>query len=257
MKKSEAKRPWLPQTMHRELTSLQGALSSLSTYSHGPQDVSIRLQESSLWRNYLAAWNHRAIAASPSNQAAASSADIVKALTLTQDKELRIYLMMIWLTACRKGDLLKVQKDLVELNPTSGVLMVKIVDGKTVKIAKQQYHIVTVVPPCWLQEFITFLSALPKRQVFLFPKDRLESLIPRILKQANPSLDGCRSVRRGAAQTVASDPLVSEATVQKLTAHTNPQMLHRYLEWGKFRGNCHQLSVEAARNLDPEYKRKL
>jgi hypothetical protein len=146
-----------------------------------------------------------------------------------------------------------VQKNLVEFDSKTGDFMVKIVEGKTVKVARQQYHLTTSVPPCWIQEIDRFLSSVPKKQVLLFPT-RINTLVPKILKQANPSLDGCRSVRRGTAQTVAADPDVAEATVQKLTAHTNLKMLQRYLNWGKVRGKEHLLSLIAAKNLDPERK---
>jgi hypothetical protein len=252
-KMAEAKRPWKPQTMHRELCLLQSGLSNLPKFAYGA-DCALKLSESPLWANYMTAWQRKLPGSQPIHQPAATAADITAAVELAGgNKDLRAFMVLLWLSAGRKGDVLQLTTKHTKISD-DGRLTSLIQAGKGVIARKGAYHIVSQVPTCWRAEMQQFLAAAAaSRRPLLFPQtEEFSAEIPRLLKKANLALDGARSVRRGALIRIAQDPTVTEEILMKLSGHRSKDTLHRYLDWNLHNEHMHSKSVAAAANLDPE-----
>lgn len=238
---------WLPQTYFRELTSLHGAFSNLPKYAHNVQ-APIDLDQSSTWRNAKEAWSRLAIQNQPVNQAAASCEDITTAISHSSDPEIRAFLMLLWLTCARKGDVARLLWGDVSVEP-SGRLKVFVQQGKGVLARQGKYHIVSHCPTPWRDELSQFLAQRPSGRDTLFRSTLgTSSEVIDQLRTANPSLN-CRSVRRGSLQTLATDPEVSEETMKRLSGHRTTAMLHRYLNWDAINAQAHQSAQNAAKGL--------
>lgn len=252
-RKKESKRGWKPQTMHRECVAMQTALNDLPKFSTG-MPVGLRLSEIRMWTHFVTHWERQLPASQPLHQPAATSKDIKRALECCNgDAALRVFFVLLWVTTGRKGDVMKLQTLHVTLS-SSGRITALIQSGKGVIARKGAYHIVTLCPPEWFDELRAFLAAAAaEKRKFLFPQtEDFSESIPRILKLANPALDGCRSVRRGALIRIASDPNVTEDILMKLSGHRSRDTLHRYLDWNRVNENMHQRSEKAAANLFPD-----
>ena len=239
---------WLPQTHFRELTLLDGAFSTLGKFAVNV-NFGLKLSETTTWRAAKTAWQRLAVEHQPVGQAAATCDDIALALTHSTDPELRAFLMLLWLTCARKGDVAKLRSDSVTLHDTSGRLEVFVQEGKGVLSRKGKYHVVSHCPVPWRAEIRAFLQQLraPRSRLFR-PELGSSNEVIQLLRTADPSLN-CRSVRRGSLQTIASSGTVDEETLMRLSGHRNVQTLHRYLDWDRVNELPHQRAQDAARNL--------
>lgn len=249
MNQQESKRPWLPATHFRYLTALDGAFSKLGVYVTNFEG-GIRLSESPEWRNALKTWSRTSVEHQPINQVAATAEDILLAVHLNQDPQIRAFMILMWLLAARRGDVMKLRSANVSLLP-EGQLKVLVQHGKGVLFRQGAYHIISHVPPVWFQEISLFLESR-KDHLLLFDQSLATSTdIINALRVANPQLS-CRAIRRGSAIAMAKDQNVSEETIMMLTGHKNQNTLRRYLDWGNFSAKNHKASQKAAKdNLAP------
>ena len=253
-KEKAARHRWLPQTFLRELATLHGALKYLPKYSPNTQS-GIDLSLSPSWRSSMSSWNKQAIDCAPVGQAAASADNVSAALNLSTDPHLRLFLLLLWLSCARKGDIGNLTVDSVSFTNNAalkpGHLELFIHKGKGVAANKAKYRIQTMCPPAFRQELSDFL-VLRRQQVGptgqLFRKTLCTSNeIVALLKRVHAKLD-CRSLRRGSLQTIAQDPSVTEETLMRLSGHRNVKTLHRYLGWSANIKGIKE-SAEAAQNL--------
>ena len=139
----------------------------------------------------------------------------------------------------------------MDLNVTTGLTTVFVQEGKGVRANRAMYHIPTHCPPEWRQELQHFLRLPREAHSRLFRpsvQDSDEAL--RLLRTANANLD-CRSVRRGALQTMAASG-ASEDDMMVLSGHRSKLTLRRYLDWDRINAARHQQAQNAARALSAE-----
>lgn len=244
-----ARVPWLPQTHFRELTNLDGAFATLGKYSTNI-DFRLNLSDSSAWRAAKAAWMRLATTAQPVHQKAATLQDITSAINFSQDDEMRVFLMLLWLSCGRKGDVAKLNTAGVTLH-ADGRLDFFIQEGKGVLARRGKYHVTSHCPTEWREELGNFLR-WPRRGPRLFrPSMAVSNEALDALREANPGLN-CRSVRRGALQCIAASNNVTEETLMRMSGHRNVHTLHRYLDWDRINERAHSLAQDAARNLSAQ-----
>lgn len=241
---AEARIPWKPATHFRVLTAYAGAMSSIGKYALNFQGR-VDLSQAPVWRAALRTWAHLARETGPINQAAATAEDVQKALDLQTDPEIRIFLMLLWLMAGRKGDVAKIRTNNIKLLP-SGRLQVFVQEGKGVKVRQGMYHVVTHCPTAWSKELATFLAAAQNPHLFRITLGKTTEVLQAI-RRADPELS-IRAIRRGSAQAMARDPNVTEETIMKITGHRNVKTLHRYLGWDLTNERAHLAAQTAARN---------
>jgi integrase len=247
MKSAAAKIAWQPQTHFRELTLLQGAFSSLAKYAHNVH-CGINLDLSPTWKEAKDAWSRLSVQHQPVNQPAATCEEIQLAINNCLDFDLRAFVMLLWLSCARKGDVAKLRSGDVQIF-ANGRTEIFIQEGKGVLARQGKYHIVSHCPPAWLPELTSFLMnhSTPRSRLFHQTMGSSNCVVD-ILRTANPSLN-CRSVRRGALQTIAADQSVDEETLLRMSGHRNVKMLHRYLDWDRINERAHLRAHEAAKNL--------
>lgn len=255
MKALAGRKPWQPQTFHRELAALHGAFSNLGIYCH-EFGFGIDLNGSVIWRNAMDAWDRKAVQANPEDLPAATVDDIEKVISLTKDKELRVFVMFLWLSCGRRGDVAQLQQGSVTLHDNRR-LEFFIQEGKGVHARRQKYRVISQCPQKWFNEIKRFLSVARAHGSRLFRDEMGKgTLVPHLIKKANPVLDGCRATRRGAAQAMARDPTVSRETLMRMTGHRSLDTLYRYLNWDKVNEKAHREQQAAAANLDPNGRRQ-
>lgn len=241
----ESVRGWTPASHFRYLTAMDGAFNKLGKFALNFQG-SIQLKRFPEWSQAMSSWDLLAKQNQPINLPAATPKDLTKALSVQADPEIKAALMLLWLLAARKGDVLNLHPESVKINP-DGRLLVFIKEGKGVKARKGAYHLASYCPIEWRQDLQKFLNSR-MGQPFLFRVSLKKSNeLNRALQAADSTLT-CRAVRRGAAQAMAKDPKVTEATIMSLTGHKSVETLHRYLGWNKVNESAHLASQTAARN---------
>lgn len=242
---------WAPASHHRAMTSLDGAFSNLGKYALNFEGR-IHLSRSAVWKNAMRSWDHLSKEHQPVHQSAATANDILDAVNLQTDPQLRIFLILLWLLAGRKNDVAKLRSRSVELLP-DGRIQVFVQEGKGVRARQGKYHIISHCPQMWHQELLNYLAAarLADHKHLFRASIGKSSEALKALRAANPAL--ClRSVRRGAAQTLAQDPSVSVETMMKITGHKSEKTLQRYLDWDRVNARQHAAAQTAARdNLAP------
>jgi hypothetical protein len=245
---TEGRRRWLPTSHFREMTKMDGAFSNLGKYAM-EMDHGIKLSDSTTWKNALKTWKNVSMEDQPVNQRAVKVEEISKAVSLTQDKEVRSFIMLLWLLCARKGDVAHLRPHSVRVKD-NGRLEAFIQEGKGVKAREGKYHVISHCPPEWKEELTSFLdSKLQEKYLFrrslAFSQEVLLSL-----RLADPTLS-CRSVRRGAAQALAASG-TPEEVIMKMTGHKCLTTLHRYLNWDQINESAHSKAQAAAKKaLNP------
>lgn len=156
--------------------------------------------------------------------------------------ETRIYLQLWWFTTARPGDALLLKWENVINMGRVGlhtVTAVKFVEGKGPTF-RGPYTVHTVLPAT------CDLRLLKRESPFLFPEStrvEIAALALKALKIAHPENE-MRSVRRGSLQelAIAGTP---EAVLLNFSGHASAKTLHRYLDWGLFRGEAMEKGVQA------------
>jgi len=246
---------WLPQTHFRELTLLDGALASLPKYCTCATGVNLSRMFPA-WRAAKAAWGRLAIEFQPVRQTAATFDEIATAASNTSDPQMRLFVMLLWLSCGRKGDVAKLQSTNVSLDQVSGRLTFFIEEGKGVLSRQGKCHVVSHCPTRWRQEISrTLRQCQPNTRLFR-PSLGTSGEIVNLLRTANAALN-CRSVRRGALQTIAATGDVSEEVLMKMSGHRQVKTLHRYLDWDGVNELAHRRAQDAARALSSEIAESL
>ena len=243
MASTEGRRRWLPTSHFRELTKMDGAFSNLGKYAL-ETDMGLKLSESTTWKNALKAWKIAAMEDQPTNQRAVKVEEIFKAVNLTQDKEVRIFIMLLWLLCARKGDVAHLRPNGVKVRE-DGRVEVFIQEGKGVKAREGKYHVISHCPQEWHQELQQFLDSKKEVKYLFRPSLAQSSEVLLSLRLADPTLS-CRSVRRGAAQALAAAG-TPEEVIMKMTGHKCLTTLHRYLNWDQVNESSHSKTQAAAK----------
>lgn len=236
---------------------MEGSFKNLGKFATN-MDLSITLTHSPRWSNAKKAWERLSIQHQPVDQAAATTEDIKEAVALAKSTEVKAFIMLMWLTAGRKGDVLQLKpEDLQFTNQGEfkGRLLIFVQEGKGVLSRKGKYHISTHCPEEWsqfLQDFVRSRRSFPH----LFSKQLAAPNNREVidtLQGANPQLT-CRATRRGALQLMAECG-TSEEIMMRISGHRSVNTLHRYLDWDRVNKRMHAQAQAAARHLTKELSR--
>ena len=242
---------WVASSHFRNLTAMDGALSKIGKLAlnwHG----SIRLKFCPEWTQALKAWDLFAKEHQPINLSAATANDVAKAVSLHPNREIQAALILLWLLAGRKGDVLNLRagsdpnRQAVSINK-EGRILAFIMEGKGVKARQGMYHVASFCPLEWRPTLEAFLNSRKGEQFLFRPSLKKSNELNRALQAVDPTLT-CRSLRRGATRAMAADPQVTPETIMTLTGHKNKETLYRYLGWNKTNENEHSAAQKAASN---------
>lgn len=221
-------RKWRWTTTARNMAALQGALKLLPTYRCGTKPVC--LSQDATWSQAMDAARKKAQEEQPAQAKCAAYEDIRKALAMEMSLPVRVALIISWIVCGRIGDVLQLMcSDLnVNLRGTAGPeLTLTFRRGKTIQV-RGAFTVHTSIPVEWAR---TILRWKEQRRTWLFPRELGTSAILLALRRVDSKLE-CRSIRRGAIQTMAAAG-VSEETMMYFSGHTSVKTLRRYLNWGK------------------------
>jgi integrase len=233
------------------MCALEASFSALPRHCHLPVTEGLHLSNQAIWRLSKRFFQRLQIESQPLHQDACTLHDICQALTHSTNPQLRVFIILLWITAARKGDiaqLLAGDLTLTKSGPEAGKLVVLFRRGKGVTARKQMFHLTTVAPPAWAAEIEQYLRTFIAPSQRLFPH-RLgtDNSVTLLLRTARPGLS-CRSTRRGAIQTMA-EAEVCEQDLMLLSNHSSNTTLRRYLDFGRAGAATAKQSLEAARHL--------
>jgi len=149
--------------------------------------------------------------------------------------EARMCLMLWWFTCARPGDALLLRWENVVSMGRVGlhtVTAVKFVEGKGATF-RGPYTVHTVLPAA------CDLKKLGRQGMYIFSeltRSEIGKLALRALKFAHPENE-MRSVRRGSLQELAMAG-TPEDVLMNFSGHACVKTLHRYLDWGLYRGDA-------------------
>jgi integrase len=260
MKRCGKRKAWCEATTHRNMAALAGAFSQLPIYSDFPS--AIDLGHCAVWKAAMRSQEITMKMAEPVNQPAMDYDAVnkaVQAAMVAGRRQIAVAIMLTWLCAGRVGDATQLRPEdftFSSICETTQFQRVRILvrRGKAAKLA-QPHTIYSIVPPLWLTEIkALFATVTPSAPIFNRATGRdwgkLSTAITTALRTANPQF-GHRALRRGALQTLASDPTVDDATLRTFSGHTTDETLMRYLNWGLQSNRRAVLAQSAASNLFP------
>lgn len=245
-------RGWQPQTLLREVLNLQGALAALPFYATNAV-YGISLKDSAEYQGCLKRMQHKATESQPTGQRAATFEEMQQAIEKEANANVRISLILMWLTAGRIGDILKLRKKSVK---TSGErnLDITFEEGKGVTLSNSKYSVHTVMPERWRTLLVNHLATLKPDDLLVqastgIPLGARAAAANKALQRVDKSVT-TRSIRRGSLQAMAmgSDdvPPVDLPTLMSYAGHLREATTKRYLDWGRLFGDAAQRQRAAA-----------
>ena len=166
-----------------------------------------------------------------------TEAEMAGAIETATDPDMKAFLILLWTTIGRSGDVSQVKTSGLTLGKTnsSGDMSVKVYFERGKVIGKvDPYHVHTVIPAKWAKFLRQWLEGKTTVHLFQQPskKARAKFLTSvRVhIRTVAPHCD-LRSTRRGAAQMMAENGRPLEDILQ-FTRHTDLGMLRRYLRFG-------------------------
>ena len=252
-----AERGWQPQTLHRELLNLQGALAALPFYATNVP-FGISLKDSAEFNGLMKRLQHLSMEAQPTGQRAVSFDEMKKAVELEEKSAIKIALILMWLTAGRVGDILKLKMKSVKTGGARN-LDITFEEGKGVTLSKGKYSVHTVMPECWRAQLMNHFASLKPTDLIVPPTEKMSmgargAACNKALQRVDKFIT-TRSIRRGSLQAMAmgSDdmPPVDLATLMSYAGHLREATTKRYLDWGRLFGDAAQRQRAAAALLHP------
>ena len=242
---TKSARRWLPTTMMVKMATAHGALRLLPLYVEG--ELPVLMRESVTWMSAMKAAGKMAKQHPPTQPAVATWREVEEAIKKEPNVDVRMALLVTWLTCGRGGDVLLLKPSNVEVTTREAkgkrteVMAVSFWKGKTVK-TRGSYTVFTQPPPKQFQpEWEEYLRS-KRGERYLFRGVR-GAQIKEALRRVNPKLEQ-RSLRRGAIQALAATGLKDEELLH-YSGHTNVTMLRRYLNFGKVSGEGTRLASQA------------
>jgi hypothetical protein len=216
---------WIPRTMVKYLASIAGALSALPLYRSGAPAINLNAYPE--WRQSLLGAAKAAQRTLPKAPKGATKEDVAQAIRQEPKLYVKAALILSWVVAGRTGDVARLQKQHVVLRE-DGTVTVTWLETKTSSRTGPR-SITTSMPPEWMPILRRWHEA---RNSWLFPANNLlNGEIRTALRRVSPVLE-CRSLRRGALETMALAGTPTE-TLLIFSGHTTERMLLVYLGWGR------------------------
>lgn len=234
------RRGWLWTTLHRTMASTMGALANLPLYSNVPRGISLNIM-APYWKAAMSTAKLRMQHAQPLGQTAVHREHVEIAVAEEPRTWVRAALILMWLSSCRVGCLLKLKVRDLTLTPEGEELRITIRfnQGKGV-LARGPYAVGTkVVDSEWraaLEQHLNTRMEEAGMDALLFPATKetpfqhRNGVLLRALRVAHPSLN-MRAMRRGSLQTMAAAGVPVE-TLMTRAGHTNTRTTLRYLNFG-------------------------
>jgi integrase len=218
-------RHWRWTTSLKNMATCQGACALLPLYREGVAPLRFSLDP--VWSQAMRAAGIAARQELPKQPRAATWQQVVKAVSEETSSTTQVAMLLAWFTAARCGCVLQLHASDVEITATG--LMVRFRRGKSVRV-RGPYTVHT--PPIPEQLATKIRNLLEERTGrSLFPSTK-GATIKVALRRAHPELEQ-RSLRRGALQTLACAPGMTDALLMEFSGHTQVATLRRYLNWGK------------------------
>jgi ubiquitin C-terminal hydrolase len=241
-------RSWRAATLTRELANFAGAMADLALYSNSP--IGFRMGEAPFFTDAMRAAQLVANEEMVGSQPAATVEEMVDAVNLAPDVAVRVALALTWCCAGRVGDVLKLQRRDVQLDPqflTNGAMLITFARGKGALLG-QPYTVPTLCLEEWRPMVLQYLnSTQPNAWVFPGGTQTFGVLVNLALRTANPNYS-VRAIRRGALQAMAADG-APDAVLVIFSGHKSADTLHRYLNWGAKSAARSSSGFEAAASL--------
>jgi integrase len=216
---------WAARTMLKYMASTSGALSALPLYRKGAP--SLNLNQFPEWRAALLGVAKLVRKTLPQAPRGATQAQVLQAIRIEVSLPVKAALVLAWVCAARTSDIWRLQKRHVTIN-TDGSLSITYLETKTAKATGPRSLTTTPLPAPWLALFRRWYE---QRHAWLFPTGGLNKEVRAALRRVDPLLE-CRSLRRGALQTMALAGVPANVLME-YSGHTTERMLRVYLGWGR------------------------
>ncbi|CUG85047.1 TATE DNA transposon, putative, partial [Bodo saltans] len=162
----------------------------------------------------------------PQQPVAATLHEVITTLDNEHSEDVAAAITLAWWTCARVGCILQLELSDIQLTE-SLVLTVRFRRGKSVR-TRGPYTVHSGTLPenigARLRQWLRSASPQPFRSC-------TGSDVRRSLRMTNPALEQ-RSLSRGALQTLAAAPGVTDALLMEFSGHTRVSTLRRYLSWG-------------------------
>ena len=244
---------WKWATVENKSGLMAAALTRLSEYTNGKLKA-VFLKHSQEWSDAGRHIRRLARQTSALGLAAMTESEMARAIETATDPDMKAFLILLWTTIGRSGDVSQVKTSGLTLGTTdsNGDMNVKVFFERGKVIGKvDPYHVHTVIPAWWAKFLGQWLEGKTTVHLFQQPskKARAKFLASvRVhIRTVAPHCD-LRSTRRGAAQLMAENGRPLEDILQ-FTRHTDLGMLRRYLRFGATDSTEAVRSREAARAL--------
>lgn len=151
--------------------------------------------------------------------------NVYKLLAFQITNDLKVYFILMWVTASRPGCAAKINPERIKFDKCSGEIRVMFVEGKTVRFLGQPYAVLSVVDDNRWKDLVSgwIKMKLPFRE-------DIQKLALKWLKTLNKEYE-LRSFRRGAAIHLSKNGATVEQ-IMKFTMHTSASTCRRYLSFG-------------------------
>jgi integrase len=235
-------RRWRWTTTLKYLASCQGACALLPLYREGAPPM--RLSPDPVWSQAMRAAGIAARQELPRQPTPAHWTNVVQAIQQESSLACQTAILLSWFTAARCGCVLQLHSQDVELTPQG--LVVRFRRGKSARV-RGPYTVHTPPLPEPIADIVRrWLEERAGRT--LFPSTTGVD-IKIALRRSHPELEQ-RSLRRGALQTLACAPGITDELLMEFSGHTRVATLRRYLNWGKAAPHLQQEMRRAAGGLE-------
>lgn len=239
-------RNWAATTLAKNMATLQGALRALPVYYRLQP---LMLSDDEIWRAAMMAAQKSAKEHDVRTPKAATYEVVCRAIQSEPRLQVKTLILLSWLSCARVGDTLQLMTtDVVisengQLNNNNFNVSVTYKRGKTIR-ARGPYTVHMSCPRRWWDMMHRWIST---RHTWLFPREMTTQDVLISLRRVSAALE-CRSLRRGALQTLAAAG-VPESTLLHFSGHTSSTTLRRYLQWGLYGLARREEMTDAAKAL--------
>lgn len=221
-------RKWRWATATKNAACAQGAFRLLPMYRTTAHPGGVNLALSPVWRQFVKAITKLAKEQLPRQPRAATSTQVEAVLQLHDIKvATRMVVLLGWTTTQRIGCIRQLSKSDITCHEQTRTLTIRFRRGKVVA-SRGPYSIHTA--PLAQHHWLTLQGYIASAPEQLFSQV-LGAEVKLALRRVDQRLEQ-RSLRRGAIQTLAAQPGMTNEVLLAYTGHTSLASLFRYLNWG-------------------------
>ena len=237
LERGRLKYKWGWITMGSKMGRMEGALNRLPLYTQDRlQPVRIRYHQE--WKDAVSHIARLMAQYKATGLPSITEEELQQAIMTATSEDVKAILILSWAFVARVGDMSQVKTDCLILGSTKadGSMEVSAHFERGKVIGKiDPYTVATTITAQW----VPFIQkwAQEKKTIFLFQMNsaaqrrKFIASVRQHLRTVRDDLD-IRSIRRGAAQTMAKNKVPLE-TIRYFTRHADISMLRRYLKFGQ------------------------